>query len=118
MLEIFGVTLGLMEVFATVGLIGTFVAGYVKVDSKLKNILDRNQKADEAHVALDHKVNKVEGVLRKEILENKSVIDAKIATQEERIRAQDIYSGRMEEKFNFMSGQVSRILDILEKERK
>jgi hypothetical protein len=115
MIELFGVGLSLMEIIAIGTILFGLIGGYVRLDMRLKNILERNDKADRAQQVLEKKVESVETILRKEINETKGATESRFAIQEERMRAQDIFSGRMEEKFTFVEKQIGRILDILER---
>lgn len=112
----FGLTLSLMEVLTLLGVFATLVGGWYKINQKLEDILNRNEKADKAHIILDKKVDIVETMLRKEIQDSRISTEMKLAGQEERLRVSDIFSGRLEEKFTFVEKQIGRILDILERE--
>jgi len=113
-----GLELSITGLVALLGVFTAVVGGWYRLNQKLEHILERNQKADKAHDALNEKVDAVEAALRKETAETRAYSEGRFTIQEERMRIQDVFSGRMEERFTFVEKQIGRILDILERASK
>lgn len=110
MITLFGVALSVGEIMSLLGLFVALVAGFYKLNNKLSSIIERNETAD-------NKMDTMERDLVNKITETKATLEARMVLAEGRIAGQEIRDARIDEKFNFMQGQLARLLNLVEKER-
>ena len=118
MIEIFGTPLGLSEVIMVVGLFATVLASYYRLDHRLQQIIERNTARDKEHELLEGEVAKLGTAFNTELITLKNNMDSKLSVTEDRLRTQDVFMGRLDERFNSMSVQLDRLIELVQKGNK
>lgn len=110
MITLFGTVLTVGEILGMGTAFVAFVSAFVKIMAKLNSIIERNNHADA-------KMNEMEKDFGIRITETKVALEARLMLAEGRIAGQEIRDARIDEKFNFMQGQLARLLNIVEKDK-
>lgn len=109
-MTLFGIALSWGEIIALLTLVGSIIMAYGALFNKVSAIIARNEKADD-------RIEEFEKDFLQKIAETRAVLEARLVLAENRISGQEIRDARIDEKFNFMQGQLARLLDLIERDR-
>lgn len=110
-MTLFGIALSVGELIALLTLLGTIITAYAALFNKVSSIIERNKEADQ-------RIDEFEKDFLTKLAETRAILEARLTLAENRISGQEIRDARIDEKFNFMQGQLARLLDLIERDRK
>lgn len=114
MLELFGNPVSLSEILTFLGFFSLIVGTYYSLSGQLTQITERNDLRDKSQENLEQKVLMVDAKMIAELNALKSTMDTKIFATEERLRAQDVFLGRLDERLSSMTSQLDKVIDLVQ----
>ncbi len=114
MFELFGTPLTLSEILTFLGFFSLIVGTYYSLSGQLAQITERNASRDKSQEHLEQKVIMVDAKMIAELNALKSTMDNKIFATEERLRAQDVFLGRLDERLTSMTVQLDKVIDLVQ----
>jgi hypothetical protein len=99
------------ELMLLASVILTAVAGYITLNTKVSYLIEKDK-------VRAQKLEELESSFRADIASNRTFNDARFAVLDERQRASDVLTGRIEERLNSMTTTLDKIYTQLSKESK
>ena len=103
------------DVVVALTLLISAVGAYFNLDNKLNNIAEKVDEVDQAQVELARDLKSTEAATKSDLLQAKTVTDARLTLMEDRQRATDVFIGRFDEKMTYLVDQVKQLTNMMEK---
>lgn len=103
------------DVIVALTLLISAIGAYFNLDNKLNNIAEKVNEVDHAQVELSKDLKATEASTKSDILQAKTITDARLTLMEDRQRATDVFIGRFDEKMNYLVDQIKQLTNMMEK---
>lgn len=93
------------------------IAAYFNLNFKVANLQETGEQTQKKIEELEKDTVAMDVRQGSEVASLRTDMNNRFSSVEERMRITDVFNGRMEEKLNYLSSQVDRVLSLMEKSK-